>query len=147
MTFTIKSVVTESDKKITNKMREEGAYDWTRVRKPGEEDYAMAMPEVIRGLEQKMTRKEIAKDLCKREGQIKWIENRLCKIYAHPNKSKKEQALFNLRQAQWLMGRSPLMNINPDQFKSHHFKNLKDRLTEMEKHASISEGKNVKVAS
>ena len=91
MAFNIKNVLTEDELRITKKMRDNGAYDWTRKRKSGEEDYSLSMDKVVKGLEKGMTRQEIADELCKRKGQILYMEDLLMERLEHPTLTKKEQ--------------------------------------------------------
>jgi hypothetical protein len=139
--FTIRNILTEDEAKTLNDIRTNGAYDWTRKRKKGEEDYSLTMPKVKKGLTEGLTRKEIATQLQKREGQIQWIEFLMARNYEHPTKSISAQASINLKNIQVLMGRSPIMAKDPDQFKSHDFKRMKAWLTDMEYHALVKEGK------
>ena len=147
MAFNIKNVLTEDELRITKKMRDNGAYDWTRKRKSGEEDYSLSMDKVVKGLEKGMTRQEIADELCKRKGQILYMEDLLMERLEHPTLTKKEQASRNIRRDLHVMSRWTLMNKDASAYKSHDFKKIRRILTRLETNALVKEGKkNGKVA-
>lgn len=139
--FTIKNIITEDEMRIKNKIRDDGAYDWTRKRNVGEEDYSLSMPKVIEGLSKGLTRVEIAKLLTKRVGQIKYIEDLLTARHEHPTLSKKVQATRNIERQMRVMSKWKSLNKDPKNFTSHDFNKLKNAVAECEQQARIKEGK------
>ena len=141
MPFTIKNILTEDEARITHKMRDTGAYDWTRKRKAGEEDYSLSMPKVKKAIEEGLTRDQIADKLCKRKQQIIYIEELLTARFENPRHTKTVQAERNIARLTKVMSKWKFLNKDPKEMKSFDFAKLRKGIEELERQSLIKEGK------
>ena len=141
MPFTIKNILTEDEARITNKMRDVGAYDWTRKRKAGEEDYSLSMSKVKKAIEDGFTRDQIAEKLCKRKQQIIYIEELLTARFENPRHTKSVQAERNIARLTKVMSKWKFLDKDPQKMKSFDFIKLRKGIEELERQALIKEGK------
>ena len=146
MPFTIKNILTEDEIAVTKKIRDTGAYDWTRKRKAGEEDYSISMHKISLLLKEGLNKKEIAKKLQKRYWQVDYIIDLLIANQEHPTLSKKEQARRTCVEKMRVISRWKFLNKEPENFTSHNFRKLATAMKELEQQTLIKEGKKRKVA-